>query len=399
MIRTTSVTPFLLMGLLAVGCNEDDEVKTLPPEYRVLAKTLAQETKTSPKAFRDNKGPTEIIAEGHSAVLDLRGIKSTDTDIIYIAAQGDSAFTEAVRRMERLNALPKPPSMGSVMVESFVHGLYGNVLTGYAIGVEADKKQAAINAEFLGLVAAVEKADVAHLLLPRVAEKYSAPAAVNNGRIVADVDEIWGGSLSHDWLCLHNGGPEIEDCTILVEIKGKEGDFRKNVHFVPKWSSNTWIYSRYDIGKPVLNRVVGRMTVIGIDTVDISVYSPKFSTNFNYKYTGAEANKDIQKWCDTTKFSKNYRPFKAGVFWDDQRALHLRYDGGCGFLPKGNVVLTFKNGNQSKAWNWDFDSWFVNDWKLFETPKDGLTFDPETIDILITFPNTTAQINRTIKVE
>ena len=389
MIRTTSVTPFLLMGMLSFGCNKDHEVKTLPPEYRVLATVLAQETKNSTEGFRDNLGLPEIIAGLHSGVLDLRGIKSTNTDITYIADLGDKALTEAVRRLEKLKNLPKPPGEGELFFSSFIDGFFGNFQGGYARGKDAENKQEALLVEGQGLIAALEKLDSASLLLLRVAKEYSNPTVANAGRLRVYFHEKWGGRLSHDWMFLRNDGLEMEDCTILVEIMGQDGKVRKNVHFVPEWSSNTLVCCRYD----------SYFTVNNVDTVDITIFSPKFSTKFNYKYSGEEANKNIQEYCDKVTFAMIYRPFKAGVFWDDQRAVNFYYLGGGGFLPMCKVEVTFKNGNQSEGWIWNRDNWIEKEWKLFETPKGGLTFDPKTIDILITFPNSTAQIKRTYKVE
>ncbi len=80
-----------------------------------------------------NKGLSVIIAEGHSSILVLRGIQSQDSDITYLASQGQTACGEGGSRFERINALPKPPGAGSQFVESFIHGLYGNVFYGYAL--------------------------------------------------------------------------------------------------------------------------------------------------------------------------------------------------------------------------------------------------------------------------
>ena len=257
MIRTTSVTPFLLMGMLSFGCNKDHEVKTLPPEYRVLATVLAQETKNSTEGFRDNLGLPEIIAGLHSGVLDLRGIKSTNTDITYIADLGDKALTEAVRRLEKLKNLPKPPGEGELFFSSFIDGFFGNFQGGYARGKDAENKQEALLVEGQGLIAALEKLDSASLLLLRVAKEYSNPTVANAGRLRVYFHEKWGGRLSHDWMFLRNDGLEMEDCTILVEIMGQDGKVRKNVHFVPEWSSNTLVCCRYD----------SYFTVNNVDTV------------------------------------------------------------------------------------------------------------------------------------
>lgn len=77
-------------------------------------------------------------------VLALRGIQSSDRDITYIADQGQAAYSEAISRLERINALPKPPGAGELFVSSFVDGFFGNVFGGYARSKDAEDKQNAI---------------------------------------------------------------------------------------------------------------------------------------------------------------------------------------------------------------------------------------------------------------
>jgi len=269
--------------------------KTLPPEYRTLAGHLGQSLKPNVNDFRDDKSTTDIVAEGHAAILDLRAIKSSDTDIGYIASQGATAYGDAVSRMERINALPKPPSAGSLFVESFVHGLYGNVYAGYALGADADSKQKAILDEVTGLVAAIEKADATHLLLPRVAERYAAPVSPAPGRVMVDLDESWNAWGPHDWLSLYNAGGDIEDCTVVVDLKGVAGQSRRNVHFVKKWAGKSWLYARYDPGTAIGERRVGRMTVTDVASIGVRVLSPQFSTELQYTYAGAEKAKDVAR--------------------------------------------------------------------------------------------------------
>jgi len=150
------VALLVVIGLVftLTGCGSESSakvgtpsVKPLPPDFRVLAEHLVLAMKPSPNDFRDDKGLSEIIAEGHLAVLALRGIQSEDSDVTYVATQGQAACGEAVSRLERINAMPKPPGLGSLFVESFIHGLYGNVFYGYALGVNAEEKQKAIMAE------------------------------------------------------------------------------------------------------------------------------------------------------------------------------------------------------------------------------------------------------------
>jgi hypothetical protein len=357
----------------------------LPPEYRTLAMQLAQHVKTDPRAFRDDKSMVEVIAEGHAAVMDLRRIKSTDADITYIASLGTEAFSDAVNRMERINSLPKPPDVGSLMVESFIHGLYGNVYAGYALGADADNKQKAIAVEVQGLVGAIEKADAARLLLPKVAMKYAAPVSKAPGRIVADFDESWGAWGPYDWLFLSNTGAELEDCTVVVELTGANGDVHKNVHYLRNWQGGGWVCARYDPGRQFLGRPVGRMTVSNVQTVDVAVYSPRFSTKLHYDYQGPEKDNDFAKRCKGMTLRWRYQPFEQGVLWNTDRGVLLTLDG-IPFVPKCRVDVTFKKGGTSKAWYWEFDFWTKGEQKTFASRE--LTFDPEEIEVVMSFPGT-----------
>jgi hypothetical protein len=83
------------MCLLIAGCGESANsspspafrpiattastptTRPMPPEYRVLAKSLGMDMKPSLDLFRDDESLSQIIAEGHSAVMDLRGIRSS----------------------------------------------------------------------------------------------------------------------------------------------------------------------------------------------------------------------------------------------------------------------------------------------------------------------------------
>ena len=247
----------------------------LPAEYRTLAENLALDIKLSPDQFRDNKGTSELLAEGHRAIMALRGIKSSDRDIAYVTVQAQEAFSEAIKRMERANALPKPPGAGELFVSSFIDGFFGNVFGGYARGKEAEDKQAAIIAEVQPLIAALEKADAAQQLLPKIAEKYSATFCDSTDRIAVDFDESWGWFGPHDWCSFGNRGTALRDCTVVVQLTGARGDVRKNVHFIKEWPANSWLYARYAPGQEILGSQTGRMTVNEVKQVDVTVYSPE----------------------------------------------------------------------------------------------------------------------------
>ncbi len=374
--------------------------KPLPPEYRTLAENLSLDIKSSPDEYRDNKGITEIIREGHGAVMALRGIQSSDRDITYIAEQGQSAYSEAISRLERINALPKPPGAGELFVSSFIDGFFGNVFGAYARGKDAEGKHNAIIIEAQALLAAIEKADAAHQLLPKVAEKYSAPLSESNGRIAVDFDESWGSWGPHDWLSICNRGSTLQDCTIVVQLTGagpSGREVRKNVHFVKNWPGNTWMHARYEPGQDFLGRKAGRMTVYNVQQADVTVHSPQFATAINFVYQGTVKDKKIAEKCKNLKVSGRYRPFESRLLWDRQRGAYLTLDG-ISFVGKCGVDVTFRRGLQSKSWHREFDTWKKGEEKSFDTQKGELTFDPDNIDVVISFPGTKYKYERTIVV-
>jgi hypothetical protein len=359
----------------------------LPPEYGIVARNLGQSLESSPDAFRNNKGMAEIIAEGHSAVMALSNVKSSDQNINYVAEFGGQAVSDAVLHLERLDALPKPPSAGSLMFNSFLDGLFGNLRGGYDRGVDAQSKQDAIFAELQALAATCERVDAASLLLQKVAEKYGAPMTSAEDRINIYFSESWYGTGPYDWCGFYNSGGELDDCTLIVELTGAEGEQRKNVHYLGKWPSKSWVYARYEGGTQLENRSIGRTTVYNVDKVDATVLSPRFSGRVNYVYTGAEKDKRVAEYCKDMKLSWRYQPFDKGIIWDDQRGVILTLKD-YPYLGKVRVDVTFRCGSASKGWYWEYDSWQQGEEKKCETPAGGLDYDPDIIDVVLSFPRT-----------
>ena len=75
----------------------------LPPEYRVVAKNLGMDMKSSAEQFRDDQPLSQDLAEAHSSILELRSVKSSDQQISYIADEGQKAISEAVSHLKNGN--------------------------------------------------------------------------------------------------------------------------------------------------------------------------------------------------------------------------------------------------------------------------------------------------------
>lgn len=361
----------------------------VPEEYRTLASHLAMPLKNSPDEFQESENFTEMLSSGHSAVLSLRGINSSDRNINYVAKQAEDAFTEALRRYERINALPKPPGAGELMASSFIDGFFGNVSGGYARGLEAQRMQDAIKNELYPLLASLEKADAAHQMLVTIAKSYSANFTYPPEKLYIDFDEAWGGTSGpHDWFQIYNRGSALRDCTIEVKLTGTNGETRKNVHFVRDWPADSWLYGRYQTGISALDKTIGSMTVNGVKTVEVTVYSPNFSTAVIYTHDDNEKARDIAEYCQGLKFNGRYQPYVTRRFLPDtKRGVEFTLEG-VDFIPKCDVTVHFRSGLKSVSEDWQFGYWKKGEKKIFR-PKDKLEFDPQMISMEIAFPGTT----------
>jgi hypothetical protein len=405
----SSSTIVLSIALFTFGCGKSPPVSTaphqlpsaskpssiaLPTEYRILAQHLAMEMKPNPKQFRNELGMAEIMAEGHAARLALNDIKSSDEHINYISAEAKSAVVEIIRRFEKINSLPQPPGAGAVFLKSFLGGVYTGATgdpSGLAGGVsyssDAQAKSDAIVAEMNSLLAVIDKLEATQLLLPKVAEKYSATFCDSTKLIDVDFDESWGWFGPHDWLCVLNRGPALQNCTIGVQITGMDGAVRNNVHFVQDWPANTRMYARYDLGKDILGKKVSKTTVPCVDRLDLTMYSSNFATLIVHQYKGARRDTDVAARCKDLKFTGRYQAFVPGVFWNTEPGVAFTLSGAA-LIPQCTVNITFRSSLRSKAWYWELDGWEQDETKTFTPPKGELTFNPTNIDMAISFPNT-----------
>lgn len=381
----------LLTALSSFAASFTAPVIAAPPamsqEYRTLAGYLALPLKKSPDEFQGTETLTATLAQGHTTLMSLKEFKSSDRQIEYVARQTEASLTEILQRVERLNALPKPPGTGALVASSFIDGVFGNPAGGYVRGVEAERMQAAIKNEAVPLFAAMEKIDATQQMLAPIAKKYAAGPTSPGNRIVVDLDEAWGVVGPFDWFHIYNQGPSIRDATLVVKLTGVGGTMRTNVHFVSDWPANTWLYGRYEVGTQALGKSIGQTTVASIQKIDVDVLSPTFSTSLSYRYTGKARDSDIATYCKPLTFHDRYQPYVQRKFLPDtKRGVEFTLDG-LEAIPKCQVKVTFWGGAHQKSETWEFDYWKRGDKKTFR-PKEPLEFDPSMVTMKISFPGT-----------
>ena len=386
--------------VLVLGCGQSEEKRPsaddenvvsaqtapqVPDDYRVLARTLSLDIYSSPQEFDEAESFAEIFADDHAAVIALRGINSTNNEIMYVAKRGESAITDYIRSMERLQTLPLPPDYEELLASSFIDGFLGNFAGGYARNLDAEARATDIIEESLRLAAAYDRYIAATQLLVEIAKKHSTPLTDDNTRIVVNLDESWDSENEHDWLWIGNRGAMLKDCTIVTELIGFRGDKVRNVHYVEDWPESSWKCAPYTLGFELRDRRVFQTTVVNVQRVNVTIYSPTYSTHLEYVYQGKEKELDIAERLKHLSISGSYLPFESGIFGNSERGVRLTLFG-VAFIPNCRVRIDFRNGSQAKAWSWTVEQWRRNESREFRGSRGELTFDPTSVELTLTIP-------------
>ncbi len=359
----------------------------LPTAYPTVAKVLTRPLAPSAAALSDNRGMAEMMAAAQSGLLDLRAVKSSNGDLQYIATEGAAGLTEMYRRLQALDALPRPATGSSATLAAALHGLAGDLTGFFGVGAQAADRQRALLDELQGFAAAENRVNAAAQLLPKVAANYAGPAA-KPGRIAIDFDEGDLRGNRADLCTLTNTGEALRNCTLLVEVRGENGTLRRNVHFVPLWAAGQTLFATYGTGVLVEGRAVGAATVPNVESLQVTAWCPDATMREVYAYLGAERDKDVEAWAKSIRIVGRYQPFVKGILSDTQRGIRLTLAEGPP-IGKCRVDLTFTGGGATKRYFWELTSWAVGEVKVLSPPAGALNVDPSQVEVELGFPRST----------
>lgn len=366
---------------------------SLPAEFFKLAKILAEDNCLEEVLGQKTTiiDLTEVISRLHEVVLTLEGIKSPDRNISYVAEHSKNAFADIIKRLERLNTLPIQPTLSDSLFFLLGDLLLGRPYRFFERYKQFDQLADEHKKEIQGLIAALNKLQSQRLLLPKIATQYLKPTDANDPKLKIDFDEAWGPFGPDDEIFIYSDENEIENCLITVQLNGKDGSTRKNVHFISKGSKKILLNAKYSRGYKFLDHTIGRTTVNNVSTIDVTILSPRYSKTLQYVYDGAERDRDIEDRCKNVTFQWRYRPFESGLIWDTERALIMTL-ANIDFLPKCRVDITFNANGKSSGWYFELDRWKNGQEKIFGHKE--MDFDPATIEVEISFPGSNYRIKK-----
>jgi hypothetical protein len=377
---------------------------TLPPEYPRVARHLCDSA-----SFDASRAPqsnfTESLAEAQSALLDLQQADPTDRDLTYVVSEGTIAVEEIVASLKRTASLPRPPGFGEQFVGGFVLGLAGQFDEATRLDQKWRREQEGLLAEAHKFSGAFRKIDAAKRLLPRVASRYSGPNVESGQAIDVAFVNRWGPRQESDILIM---GLNLEkalvlhNCTIKASLFNDANEVAHNIHFVKEWNTRDYLIARYGAGvKFDSGETIAVQTVADVNRIEISLWCDELSQEkINYLHTISQKDEAASGACANVKLPIEYVPYREGLLGSN-RGVRVTMNGVTR-LPACTVRITFHRGDgeerrfESESLWWTLPEWKGGVKKTFLSPK--FTWNPETIDVTISFADTRHTISETLNV-
>jgi hypothetical protein len=369
--------------------------------YASLAANLADPFLTAREHGALKKELAQLFAEANVKIVRYQSTHTADPMLRRIAQEAADSGLAMVQSHQALDALEQDDGFSSFLIGAL--GLYlgdPTTIITEASGVLAngDAKQQ----ERIKWAAAFNRSRAAQLMLPEAAKAYCGLARTSKQLVGIDFDESFAGSADHDQIALTNasGGP-LTNCTVLVELRGRDGDVRQNVHFVPLWEEDGARFARYGIGIESNSGVYGRRTVYGVQEVRVSVWADETSQeSIVYRYVGTERDKDVKAELDG-KMKVMYRYNQYPFFGNGPEVLLVLTEVPA--IPAHRLTLTFLPDAQASnvkpvSLHWEQKEWNKDEQRTVSLGSN-LKFDPEAMHIKIAFADIGYEYTREVVIK
>lgn len=368
--------------------------------YAMLASQLADPflTETNPPRLR--KELAQLFAETKIKVLRYQSIEASDPLVKHAAQEAANAGIEMIQSRETLEWLTGDDGFSDFMLTALGLYLGDSGATLNHAGRFLNKGDAR-QAERIRWAKAFNRSRTAQLMLPETAKAYAGPASSSGKLVSIDLDESFAASADHDRATMINtSGTRLTHCTVLVELRGRDGDVRQNIHYVDTWEPGTPKLARYSIGVDADSGIYGRRTVYGIQEARVSVWSDQArQEEMVYRYAGLERDKDIRAALEG-RMKVMYRYERTSGFGGPPRVMLVLKD--VPEIPDHTVTLVLhpKAGAKSVqpvSLNWNQKVWKGDEERLFSLGS-YVNFVPERIEIRVGFSGVAYTYSRDVTI-
>ncbi|MGL6227104.1 MAG: hypothetical protein ACRC10_10840 [Thermoguttaceae bacterium] len=401
-MKIHQVFAVVCFSVFLVVLNHVTFAEEFPDELRVVAKSLADDLYSDLDEALKEHNPQEVRLEMQMQKFDLAKIKADNAEIQHLASEALTAVSDAIKRLETIDDLPKPnhwKSIGAAFLDGFLLGSL-NPPTGLSISTyqSENAKEKALYNEIKGLMLAVKKTEIAQRLLPRVAKPYAATEtkSKNGDSIYVEFHEF---PCLGDLLIIKNIGKKLQDCVLEVKITGEQGETGTSVFFVEKFESEQTFVRILANGTEFDGEMIGRRTAHHVKKAEMTLLSPKYSTSVAYEYGQKERDDDYALILQDVKLTARYSEAREGVFTEWRRSATI-YMHGVPWLPPCILSVTFdgEDNGKGKTYTESYSGWSEGAGRKVKG-NNRLEDKCKSFRVEVTFPRTNFKINGTWPVD
>lgn len=281
----------VLVGLFAalmahpVLCQENGgRVEALRREYAIVASNLVPSLRSEAPLPEASVEPAVLEAKERWRVITLQGVESSDHRIKGVAKEAAAAHAEI---LDIANTRPEGGDIVAGLALSLVLQNPGPLIRGAVR--EADKDGSYTDR----YAAAVQRRRAATFLLPELAKELAGPES--KGPVLSiDFDENWFGANLPDRLNLTNvTDTDLTGSTVQVDLRGRDGKWVRNVHFVPSWPRGQALFVDYLSSDPKDLAAISGTTGVEVQDVAVSIWCDQMkSEGIAMHYPGKARDED-----------------------------------------------------------------------------------------------------------
>jgi hypothetical protein len=239
----------------------------------------------------------------------------------------------------------------------------------------------------------VQRRRACMFLLPELAKELAGPVA-KAGTIELNFDEEWLVPGKPDRLNLKNcTGQQLTNATVQVDLRGRDGRWVRNVHFIEAWAGGQLVWADYLGHDPASIESLAGVTSVEVQDIRVSVWASEARIeNVDLHYPKADRDEDRWRMLDERLAVEFDYVAKPLIEKGPCIGVRLR---GVGDLPSCKIRLTCNlEDDDPVVLYWNVASW--SDGGRVSVQSEGaLQRPPVSVEIRLEVAGVTRPVFRT----
>lgn len=375
-----------LIAFAPTGQAQGEDLSHRRQDYAILASNLVPGLSDGTATDQPRMEPAVAEAKERWRVMKLETLETKDPQIKAVSK-------EAAQAHGQILDLAKSSGDSDVVVDIALALLTQNPTPLIYSLAKEGKKTASRTTQYQ---AVVQRRRAATFLLPELAGELAGPKFEGKA-LEIDFDENWFGQGVPDRANLTNmTGKDLTNCTIQIDIRGLDGNWVRNVHFVPQWAVGKKMWADYTSMDPRELASISGTTAIEVQNVAVSIWCDELrAEKQSLHYPGKARDEDRSKQLETVLAFK--ADYVARPYFESGPCIGVTLQGVTG-LPSCRVTVLCHGGNRvDQILEADLKSW-AGGTRISLQSRGALSSCPDSLDVKVKLDGGEKEWTRNVKI-